>query len=184
MTHAGWAGMFEEPSVSRRRARFSGFVQPTADCSSAVIRCEPTSDVPVASRLRSDVGGSQRLFRNRDHLAKLASTDFREENRFEANEDTFHLEVLFLGERAFVLSPCPWMPARPPSSNQPSRQSVVCLFDALAHRNPVRFRPLLASPSLFPAPLRCIRRRRRTRKLGSVTGSPERGRRSLEPRTS
>jgi hypothetical protein len=91
MTHTGWAGMFEEPSVSRRQAHFGGFVQPATDCSSAAIRCEPTSDVPVASRLRPAIGGCQCLFGDRDRLAKPASTSFREESWFEANEDTFHL---------------------------------------------------------------------------------------------
>lgn len=39
----------EEPAFSRRRPRFGESVQPAAGSSPAVIRCEPTSDVPVAA---------------------------------------------------------------------------------------------------------------------------------------
>jgi hypothetical protein len=43
----------EEPSVSRRQARFSEPVQPVRNYSFLVIRCEPTSDAPVAFVPRS-----------------------------------------------------------------------------------------------------------------------------------
>lgn len=43
-----FANAIEEPSVSRRQARFGEPVQPAKEFSSSVIRCEPTSDAPVA----------------------------------------------------------------------------------------------------------------------------------------
>lgn len=46
-----------------------------------------------------------------------------------------------------------------------------------------RFRPPLASSSFVRRPCGAIRRRRSSRKLGSVVVRPERGRRPLEPRT-
>lgn len=43
-----FANAIEEPGVLRRQAHFGEPVQPAEEFSSSVIRCEPTSDVPVA----------------------------------------------------------------------------------------------------------------------------------------
>jgi hypothetical protein len=60
---------------------------------------------------------------------------------------------------------------------------ALCVFRRACSPQPRTLSPFARFAPFFPAPLRCIRRRRRTRELGSVIGSPERGRRSLEPRT-
>lgn len=111
----------EEPSVSRRQARFSEPVQPARDCSSLAVRCEPTSDAPVAFAPRFAfrfcfpekcanrvAGPSLRL------PASVKST-----GRVQA-QDIFHRKAPLLDARSLDRAPCMWMPARTTIHNQPS----------------------------------------------------------------
>lgn len=150
----------EEPAFSRRRPRFSGSVQPAAGSSPAVIRCEPTSDIPVTAALRFHpphwfaVFAPRRSSSEKSHVGRVC---FRrhpvKSDCVEANQDAFHRFGAFSRPEALQLRAVSQVPARTTTHDQPLQSRLNALSSALAICNPARFRPRALLTAFFPADL-------------------------------
>jgi hypothetical protein len=156
----------EEPAFSRRWPRFGESVQPAAGSSPTVIRCEPTSDVPVAvapsiRHAALDCGWAPRRSSCESGLVSRVCIR-RSSVKKTGLEQTRTSSIAWcLFSTRSSSAPCR---AAGASKNHHPRPAVTIsllstLAGALAIRNPARFRPRVFSFAAFCPPTFTVRRR-------------------------
>lgn len=152
--------MFEEPSVSRHQAHFGGSVQPTVEFSSTAIRCEPTSDVPVAFTPPYRSWFELQLFFRRGvaepslhRLVSVKRTSLEQTRTPSIEECLFSTRCLSTSRRVHGCQ----QELSPRTSH---RDRAFSSFDALALHESARFCLSLSSALFFRRPCGAIRKRR------------------------
>lgn len=146
----------EEPAFSRRRPRFSGSVQPAAGSSPAVIRCEPTSGIPVTAALRFHPPHWFAVFaprRSSSEKSRVGRVCFRlhpvKSDCEEANQDAFHLFGAFSRPEALQPRAVSQVPARTTTHDQPLQSRLNALLRRARDLQPRTLSPSSPSHYLF-----------------------------------